>query len=228
MDNLTDRIKRLEQENIYLTSALQKTLKRIELLETQFHNTTDRELEITYQKYLEIKFGASHGRNAHGISDIETDDSIIEIKHWKNYKSAIGQLECYSDATRHKRKILYLFGQKPKDIKFVIRICQDKHISMFHLLQLDNGEIIEETLVDTFADTPFKKWLDEHLRPLDNGIVTLKQICEIFNKKESSNAARLEIESYIMFRYPGVKHLYGKVRVSSSSTCYGWKNFMLV
>lgn len=70
----------------------------IQLAETvetlrQFVDFKEDKQESFFQKYLEKKFNASHTKNKFGTTDIETDDAIIEIKNWKNYKGAVGRCE---------------------------------------------------------------------------------------------------------------------------------------
>jgi hypothetical protein len=55
--------------------------------------------EQYYQRFLEKKFNVSHQKNIHGITDLSNENTIIEIKEWRNYKSALGQLIAYSHYT---------------------------------------------------------------------------------------------------------------------------------
>jgi hypothetical protein len=104
--------KRLER----LEHALMETTTQLCQLQTT--NKDEKELEIVYQKYLEDKLGSSHSKNVYGVCDIETQDSIIEIKNWRSYKHALGQILCYHDGLDNKkRKVVYLFGKKPKKLK---------------------------------------------------------------------------------------------------------------
>lgn len=81
MDTLIKRLETLERRNADLENRNQELEKRVKRLEK------DGKPESFYQKHLEQKYGASHTVNLYGITDIETEDSVIEIKHWRNYKN---------------------------------------------------------------------------------------------------------------------------------------------
>ena len=48
-----------------------------------------------------------------GIADIVSDDLLIEIKNWKYWKQAVGQIMVYSVYFPGRAKRLHLFGVRP-------------------------------------------------------------------------------------------------------------------
>lgn len=150
----------------------------IQLAETvetlrQFVDFKEDKQESFFQKYLEKKFNASHTKNKFGTTDIETDDAIIEIKNWKNYKGAVGQIISYTHGV-NKRKVVYLFGKKPKNIKDVINLFRSHHIDMYHLEIDALGCVNEENMHECKDD--FYQWCRLNIKSCDNGILKLTDV----------------------------------------------------
>jgi len=90
-------------------NIINSLIQRIEILENKISELESKRNESYYQKFLEKKLDGKHKKSKHGVSDIETNDEIIEIKHWKNYKNCMGQLLSYN--TTNKKKLSgYFFG----------------------------------------------------------------------------------------------------------------------
>lgn len=106
--------------------------------------------ETFYQKYLEDKLGASHTKNKYGVTDIETEDTVIEIKSWKDFKGAIGQLFSYTKHN-HKQKKVYFFGETPSSQKVneIVTLLVDHNIDVYTLNTNIFGDVIENRLLPT-------------------------------------------------------------------------------
>lgn len=65
-----------------------------------------------------------------GSIDILTDNEIIEVKNYRQWKHAIGQLLVYEKSLkRDYKKVLYLFGRCPEDyLKVITTYCKELHI----------------------------------------------------------------------------------------------------
>lgn len=209
---------------------------RVARLEREVQLLNDRlrdpKLEKFYQTYLEQKFQASHTRVSHGITDIETDDSIIEIKNWKNYKTAIGQLLSYTNRN-NKKRIAYFFGNKPKNMEEIIHLYQSYNIEIYHIYEDSTKIIVEEVLTSAETD-PFYKWLDEHVVFVENNIVQLGDIISIYLKghihPKHASIYKTKLENFVIKRFSSVlfvDHKYKKLRIQDK-TCYGWKHLKLV
>ena len=96
-------------------------------------------LEKTYQKFLENVYKASHVKCKFGESDIETDTEVIEIKNFNQYKSALGQILAYSHG-KNKIRIIYFFGDKPKNISDICLLFQEYNINVYHIWQDNLGD----------------------------------------------------------------------------------------
>lgn len=77
-------------------------------------------LEEDIQKKLEKKYGCGHQNTPAGIIDICTSYSIIEIKHWRGWHHAIGQLVVYSHYYPKHMKHIHFFGEYPSEDKLII------------------------------------------------------------------------------------------------------------
>lgn len=81
MDYIIKKIEALEKKILILEErnvALEKRVLKMEDCPKS---------EVFYQRYLEDKYSAKHSKSAYGVTDLETEDSIIEIKNWKSYKN---------------------------------------------------------------------------------------------------------------------------------------------
>jgi len=58
---------------------------------------------------------ASHSRNTFGITDVTTAKAHVEIKHWRNFKNALGQLLFYHTADQKKNLFVCFFGNLPTE-----------------------------------------------------------------------------------------------------------------
>jgi hypothetical protein len=127
---------------------------------------------------LELELGGKHEVCPVGIADIVTKTQLIEIKNWKNWKQAIGQILVYAKYFPGRELRCHLFGMIPEGQMTTIL----KHFADFNIIvtieefkktkkrKHDTNTIEEQkTLVDV------SKW-EKHLlaRPnLPFGNVTL-------------------------------------------------------
>jgi len=79
MDELGVQITLLQQQLERVLEENRDFREEIENIKNYFAQVVDPK-EIMYQKLLEKKLGASHTKTIYGTTDIETADSIIEIK----------------------------------------------------------------------------------------------------------------------------------------------------
>ena len=100
--------------------------------------------EVFYQKYLETKYNVGHFKSTHGISDLEGDDFIVEVKAWKQYKHVLGQIHAYNH-NKSKRMIVYLFGDPVKQKDSVVELFIQHNIELWSINYL-NGAFYEECL----------------------------------------------------------------------------------
>lgn len=90
--------------------------------------------EEMVQKKLEKKLGFGHKTTPAGIIDILTNDEIIEIKNWKGWHHAIGQLMVYSYYYPKHMKRIHFFGEFPSQDKMIVikTICTHHRIKITH------------------------------------------------------------------------------------------------
>ena len=207
----------------------QKLEERISYLENQ-RTESPRELEIKYQRYLEKKYNASHKKNAFGISDIETNDVVIEIKNWKKYKHSIGQLQCYNHHN-NKQMIAYFFGSKPLNLNNILKQFHKHNISVFHIYEVDN-EISEQKL-EYFTinqNKDFTKWLSKNIIHTHGEVLKLSDVCDKYLGKKTNSRTlakyKVFIEDFIKINFPNEKNLY-QHSYYNNIQYKGWLHFSL-
>lgn len=188
--NLNERFLALASENAALKDHVAALSSEVVSLSSRVaRDAFLRRNEKYYQTLLEGQLGGKHLSIPNvGITDITTEDSHVEIKHWKNYHSVPGQLQKYHMAVPRKRKCVYLFG-KPKSgkrLQQIIHLFALSNIEMYwfgpddEILRpadsqpSDASEIVQRFVHDcmvldtrewiewTALSRAFKKWSAEH------------------------------------------------------------------
>jgi hypothetical protein len=198
-------------------------------LKHQLQLNDETRLERFYQSYLEKKFNASHRKSQFGISDIETDHLIIEIKHWKNYKNSLGQALSYSHNTT-KKKMVYFFGKKPKNLVHVLDLFRQYQVEVHHIDTI-NGEVVEEQLVnfdeEARSSYTFAQWCRTHIKYDKGTQLKASDLCSLyFNSNQhphnyEKNDFVKQFEKYVTNTYSNVDHAC-KVRRNQDITFRGW------
>ena len=91
-------------------------------------------------------------------------------------------------------------------------------------VQLKTNEYREE-------NNDFYNWLDENIEYKQNGLLHLKQLCQLYLNKSKVHSSesckyRKEIQKYIKEKIPNIKSEYGVVKIDGV-TYNGWKNISL-
>jgi len=143
-----EKEKKLIEEDIYTNEIkFEKDKVTMVMFVDNGENLYDNYTEEYFQKQLELYFGNGHKKTKFGEIDIETNDSIIEIKKWSKWKQVVGQLIAYSDDSPNKIKKAFFFGNKyPKE----------KQDNIVNLLNRHNIEVYD-TWVQDFEKVDFKK-----------------------------------------------------------------------
>jgi hypothetical protein len=79
--------------------------------------------ESTIQMIMEKMFDATHAKCKAGIVDVLTSNMIIEIKHWKNWRNAIGQVLSYATCYPKHVPVICLYG-RPRKYKLCMATMQ--------------------------------------------------------------------------------------------------------
>lgn len=123
--------------------------------------------EAFYQDILETYLQSSHCTLDCGITDITTANCHAEIKNWKNWKTAVGQLIIYNASMKRERLELYLFGDTPPKEQKQMIYKYVKSLDMYPYEFLHKGDIVEivdsddsvvysKQLTETVTNTPYK------------------------------------------------------------------------
>jgi chromosome segregation ATPase len=109
LQQLEKRNKEFETEIITLNSQNKQLQNEIEKIKEHLQQLSIKRNELYYQRFLERLLSASHCKTSFGVTDITTENEHIEIKHWRNYKAALGQLLSYN-FNDDKNLCAYFFG----------------------------------------------------------------------------------------------------------------------
>jgi hypothetical protein len=197
----------LEEKLNSLIKLVEKQQTEIETLKSEIDIIKDVKKEIYYQKFLEKYFQSSHKVTKYGVTDISTETHHIEIKSWKCYKQALGQLQSYNYGDK-KKLIVALFNDYI-DKEKVIELFHSYNIDVWDLIKTPQGIDIKKH--DKQTNT-FYNWLIENVEHHKGSILALNQVCEKFlGKTVSSKIAtryKREIERFITERFPTVDSQY--------------------
>ena len=104
-------------------------------IKEKYNLLMEKKHEIYYQRFLEKKLNATHKTTRYGTTDITTETEHIEIKHWKNYKHALGQLLSYN-FQEDKELYAYFFGQTSEVKKnCIIELYKSKNVNIKELIE---------------------------------------------------------------------------------------------
>jgi len=115
-------------------SAPKQVDSRISKLEQQVELMKTKKSEKFYQSILEEYLGGTHmSIDGIGTTDITTDDMHVEIKEWKEWKAALGQILAYNHGEKRDKLAVYLFGPKCVRYSFAIDCMQTLGIEVYEL-----------------------------------------------------------------------------------------------
>jgi len=107
--------------------------------------------ESVYQEILSKHLGGSHYiiKNI-GTTDITSDTFHAEIKSWKQWKSAVGQLLTYNFAMKREHLRAYFFDSKPtkKSLLAILECLKFYNIDPLHIEIVDMQYMIIENLTN--------------------------------------------------------------------------------
>lgn len=236
--NLTNKIAHLESVITDLKNEIQEMKIHFE---NEIKELKEKRNEIYYQNFLEKYMKATHKKTKFGITDISTDSCHIEIKHWRHYKSALGQLLSYNHYD-NKELAAYFYGSVPEHQRNnIIELYRSKNVSIYEFMDSLDGIQIKEVLNtnkqyenENNYKLDFYEWLNGKIMFYENGYMSLEEICSSFLKKENLHSSikckyRVIIEKFIKetFKEIDVKWKYQDTW-DDEKYCKGWKNVIFV
>lgn len=84
--------------------------------------------ERYYQKILEKYFRGGQKACDLGQADIVNDELLIEIKDWKNYRDALGQILMYSNYFPKRLRMIIYIGNAPPHAQTIKDICAQNDV----------------------------------------------------------------------------------------------------
>lgn len=150
-DNRQDQVADLKAE----VAALRKTVQNLMVREPDVQNAESIIVSISvvrneeyYQRVLESVLQGTHKKLPCGITDITTPEFHAEIKNWKSWKEAIGQLLCYNHDDPRPSMRMYMFGKaSPPLMRNVSAQAREHSINLYMITDVANG--IEVTHCET-------------------------------------------------------------------------------
>jgi hypothetical protein len=105
-----------------------KYWKSVDESEFTNNNCDEKYVEEILQKVLN---GKRQVKTEFGIIDLLTDTQIIEIKTFKLWKHALGQILAYGEEYPNHEKVVYLYNS-PQDTNFdnIINICANNNVTL--------------------------------------------------------------------------------------------------
>ena len=222
-----DRLNKIDEK-------LNKIIQRQDDFELRLESLEAKRNEIYYQKFLEKRLGATHKRTIYGITDLSTKDEHIEIKQWRDYKKALGQLLSYNFKDT-KNLCVYFFGTiKDEQKTNIIDLFKSKNIKVYEFIDTLQGIVINCLFNYNNNEKDklnFYKWLEQNIIYKENELLQLKDICQLYLNKNDIHSSistkyRQEVEMYIKETYKNLKCEYGVVMLNAKQY-KGWKHLYI-
>lgn len=123
---------RLKNNYIFVNSVLREDYSNNLHKEINKNNKSNSERTVVDNLIKREKLkGQTEVKALFGLIDILTDTQLIEVKEFRGYKSAIGQLIAYSKSYPKHRLRLHLFGDINHDrLKDITALCEEYNIKV--------------------------------------------------------------------------------------------------
>ena len=109
-----------------------------------------KKLESYYQEILEKWLNGKRSYLGCGITDITTSEMHVEIKNWKTWKHALGQLLVYKSQQWRPRLYAVFFGSTKLSSKdTAVKVFKEHGIGLYEIVDLDEDEFYLNLLVDS-------------------------------------------------------------------------------
>lgn len=119
----------------------ENTQQKLHKLELELMYYKNKKNESFYQLMMESILDATHKTLPMGVTDITTDTKHVEIKDWKCWKEALGQLMYYNTADPKDGLEVYFFGQRPRTAPEVFDVFKKHNITPFEFVHQENGVV---------------------------------------------------------------------------------------
>lgn len=162
---LQNKVEFLESKNSelqnkveYLESQKLESDQRIKQLEESIEELRAKKHEVYYQRKLEKLLGGNHYKTPAGEIDILTNTTLYEIKSWKGFKHAYGQLKSYAKYVPGKQLALIFFGKCHMKKAFQKEYLEDKlkeNIEVYQVHDIPDGNVSLELLNRRPGNMPY-------------------------------------------------------------------------
>lgn len=176
-----------EQQIEQLKEHIQSLEEKFQQLKDQLDKATSKRKEDFYQRHLEKLLNGRHSKNNHGFSDVENEESIHEIKGWKDYKMVVGQLKAYSfKQAKRKRLVAAFYGDASEQYKQkAVEFINSEQINVIELIDLPDGGISIKKLGveinNENVNDPVQLFIVEHLEEKKGAHVKVREVITRYN-----------------------------------------------
>lgn len=132
-----------------LRQDVDSNVKKLAVEHLKIENSYLRNNELFYQRIVKKYLNGGHKILEIGITDVTNETTHAEIKKWKYYKQAIGQLLSYNLCDKKPVLQIYAFG---KTTQKEIRIVKGHGIELYsftfpvqdevHIINHYNGDVV--------------------------------------------------------------------------------------
>lgn len=144
----------------------------ISALKLELQARKDRKHESFYQKLLEGHLGGTHKRLSIGETDVTTDTCHAEVKRWKCWKEALGQLMAYKCAEDKEHLQVYFFNNKYGRKEQATNVFKQFGIEVFEFVIVEDGYEIH-CLSEPTTHVVYKGWDHKEITTGDSSILSL-------------------------------------------------------
>lgn len=231
----------LQNKMEYLESQNAERDQRIKHLEETIEELRAKKHEVYYQRKLEALLGGGHLNTPAGEIDILTSTTLYEIKSWKGFKHAYGQLKSYAKYVPGRQLALIFFGKCHMKKAFQKEYLEDKlkeNIEVYQVHDTPDGNVSLELLnkdhynkrTTILTQNSLKCWLTENVSRADDAVLSVKDIFKFFSKRildnHSKSKIKKQVEEWIRNNHVDIKWEYQDSRINNVRY-RGWKGLQL-
>jgi hypothetical protein len=146
-----DIINHVLANRVYRPQGIDKEVKQLRVENAILRN---RKNEDVYQYILEQHLQGCHKHLSCGFTDITTDTLHAEIKSWKQWKHAMGQILAYGRVDPRNELHIYLYGQElsPRKRNEAVETLKSLNIKPFQIDILNPEQYMITNLLNNSMD----------------------------------------------------------------------------
>ena len=178
---MVESLVKSKEEESKCFDSLRETVEELKMKLNS--STIPKKNEAYYQQILVNMGYGDHEIYSLGISDITGPDTHIEIKNWKDWIKASGQLDVYNFCLPKQFNAVYFFGEPPKSkkLKDITTFLKSKRVKMFSFHTIDDS-ITDHWIDDT--EDHLRTFFQETIEKSENNddFVQISELKRLYDK----------------------------------------------